>query len=110
MNAILNEFISSLEELSSQDDYRGGTISDFSILDLGELDKNFGSWMSDLQLFQDGGSIIGDSNITDIIDEHFIEALRTKRSLDDVGKGEDSHDVLCSDILSCFSLSEDTYL
>jgi hypothetical protein len=110
MNVVLNEFISSLEELSGQDDDRGGTITDFSILDLGELDKNFGSWMCDLQLLQDCGAIVGDRDVTDIVDEHLIEALRTKRGLDDVGKGEDGHDVLCSDILSLFSLSEDTDL
>jgi hypothetical protein len=110
MNVVLDEFISSLQELSSQNDDRCGTISDLSILNLRKFTEDFGGWMGDLQLLKDGGSIIGDGNVTDVIDEHFIESLRTEGGLDDVSEGEDSSDVLGTDILALFSLTEDTDL
>lgn len=78
MNVVLDEFISSLQELSSQNNDRCGTISDLSILDLRKLTENFSSWMSDLQLLKDGGSIICDGNVSDIVDEHLIKSLRTE--------------------------------
>jgi hypothetical protein len=86
VDVLLDEFVGTLEELSGEDNNGSGTISDFSILDLGKLNENLGSGVSDLELLEDGGAIISNSNISDIIDEHFVEALGTERGLDDVGQ------------------------
>jgi hypothetical protein len=84
VDVLLDEFVSSLEELSGEDDDGGGTISDFSILDLGEFDENLGSGVGNLELLEDSGAIISNGNITDIINKHFVEALGTERSLNNV--------------------------
>jgi hypothetical protein len=67
MNFVLNKLIGSLEELSSQDDHGGGAISYLTVLDLRKFDENLGSWVLNLELLQDSGSIVSDSNIADII-------------------------------------------
>ena len=76
VNFVLNEVISSLQELCCQNDYRGGTVSHLSILDLGQLHENFGCGVLDLKLFKDSGAVISDCDISDVVDEHFVEALR----------------------------------
>ena len=86
MNLVLDQFVGSLEELSGEDNDRGGAISDFTILDLGELDQNFGGGVGHFELLQDSGAIIGDCYITDVVDKHFVEALGTKGGLHDVGE------------------------
>ena len=110
MDVVLDQLVTSLQELSGENNNGCCTITDLSILNLGELNQNFGGWMSDLQLFENCGAIVGDGNITDVIDEHLIETLWSKRCLDNVGKGEDCHDVLSSNILALLSLTEDTNL
>jgi hypothetical protein len=91
MNLVLHKLIGTLEELSGEDDDGGGTVTDFSVLNLRELDQDLSSGMLDLKQLEDGGTIIGDSYITDIIDEHFIETLRAERALNDVRERLDCH-------------------
>lgn len=62
MDVVLDKLVTSSQEFSGKDNNGGGTISDFSILDLGKLAKNLGGWMSDLQLLEDGGTIVGDED------------------------------------------------
>lgn len=64
---LLHEFVSALEELSGEDNDGGGTISDFSVLDLGKLDENLGGGVGDLELLEDSGAIVGNGHITDVI-------------------------------------------
>lgn len=110
MDTVLDELVTSLEKLSSEDDDGGGTITDLSILDLGKFDEDLGGGVSDLKLLENGSTIVGDSDITDVVDEHLIETLRAKRSLDDVRKGEDGENVLGANILTLLSLTEHTNL
>ena len=110
VNVVLDQLVTSSEELSSKDNNGGRSITDLSVLNLGKLNQDFGGWMSDLQLLKNCGAIVGDGNIANIVDEHLIETLWTERGLNDVGEGEDSHDVLSSNILTLFSLTEDTNL
>lgn len=67
-----DEVVGSLEEFGGDDDDTGGSVTDFGVLKLGKFDENFGSWVFNFQLFQDCGTIIGDGDISQIIDEHFI--------------------------------------
>ena len=83
---VFDQFVGALEELSSEDNNGSGTISDFTILDLGEFDENFGGGVGNLELFENSCAIIGNCNITNIINEHFVEALGSKRALYDVSQ------------------------
>ena len=76
MNIIFNQIISSLQKFSCQDDNRSSSISYFSILNLRELNENFGGRMCYLKQFKNSGSIIGNGNISNIVNQHFIQALR----------------------------------
>jgi len=107
---VLDELVGALEELSSEDNNRGGTISDFSVLDLGKFDENLGGGVGNLKLLENSGAIIGNSNITDIVDEHFVEALGSEGRLNNVSQTGYGSNVLGANILSLFTLSENTYL
>lgn len=72
MNLVLNKLVGSLQKLGSEDDNGGGTITDFTILDLGKFDENFGSGVGYLELLKNCGAIIGDGDIADIVDKHLI--------------------------------------
>lgn len=91
VDLVLNKLVGSLEELSSEDNDGGSTITDLSVLDLGKFDEYLSSGMLDFQLLKDGGTVICNGNITNIVDEHLVETLRTKRALYDVGERLDSH-------------------
>ena len=99
MNLVFDQVIGSLQKFSGQDDNRGSSITDFTILDLGKLNENFCGRMCHLELLENSGAIVSDGHVTDVIDEHLIEALRTERGLHDIGESSDGHDVLSSDIL-----------
>jgi len=45
MDVVLDKLVTSSQKLGSEDDNRGGTITDFSVLNLRELAKNLGGWM-----------------------------------------------------------------
>ena len=80
MDAILYELVTSLEEFSSKNNDRCGTVSDFSILDLRKFNENFGGRMSDLELLENGSTIISNSDSTNIINPEL--AIITNISLD----------------------------
>ena len=70
---------------------RGGSISDFIILQLGQIDQHLGSRMFDLQQTQDGRAIVGDCHISDVIDQHLVQSDRTEAGLDYIGDGRTGH-------------------
>jgi len=41
--------------------------------------------MLHFEQFEDGGTVIGDRDVSDVVDEHLVETHRTKRALHDVG-------------------------
>ena len=94
VDLILNKLVGSLEELSSEDNHRGSTITDLSILDLGKFDEYLSSGMLNFQLLKDSSTVICNGNITNIVDEHLVETLRTKRALYDVGERLNSHNYI----------------
>ena len=97
MNLVLYEIVCSAEELSSKDDNRGGTITYLTVLDLRELDQNFSGRVLNLELLEDGGAIIGDGHVADVVDEHLVEALRSERGLHDVSQTSDGGDYSTQD-------------
>ena len=79
MHLVLDKVVGAAEQLGGKDDDGGGSITDFTVLDLGELDKDLGGGVGHLKLLEDSGAIVSDGNIANIVDEHLVEALRTKR-------------------------------
>jgi hypothetical protein len=106
VDVVLDEFVASLQELRGQDNNRGSSITNLSILNLRKFDEHFCRGMSDLQLFQNCGAIICDSDISNVVNEHLIETLGTKRSFNDVAQSKNGHDVLGAYILTLFSLTK----
>jgi hypothetical protein len=60
MNLLFNELFGFAEELGSKDSDRGGSVSNFVVLDFGNIDEDFGSGVVEGDGFEDGGSVIGD--------------------------------------------------
>lgn len=86
MNLVLNKLVSTLEELSSEDDNGGSAVTDLSVLNLRELDEDLSSGVLNFELLKDSGTVVCDSNITNVINEHLIKTLRAERALDNVGQ------------------------
>lgn len=84
VDLVLDEVVGSLEELSGEDDNGGGTVTDLTILDLGELDEDLSSGVSDLKLLENSGAIVSDGHIADIVDEHLVKTLGSERALHNV--------------------------
>ena len=91
MDLTLDEFVGSLEKLSGEDDDRGGSITDLSVLDLGKFNENFGGWVCYFKLLENCGAIVCNNNITDFVDEHLVETLGSKTCLDNVSECSDGH-------------------
>lgn len=51
-----------------------------------------GGWMFNFQESEDCGSIVGNGNITDVIDHHFVQTDRSEWTLQDVGNWSCCHD------------------
>jgi hypothetical protein len=92
VDLVAHKFVGALKELSGKDNNGSGTVTDFAILNLGKFAKDLGGGVSHLNLLKNSGAIIGDDNITDLIDEHFIETLGSERGLNNVGKSGDGLD------------------
>ena len=107
MDVVLHELVASFQKLSGKDDDGCSTVTNLSILDLGELNQNLGGGVSDLELLEDGGAIVGDGHITDVVDKHLVKALGTEGRLDNVGQSQDGEDVLSAHILTSLTLTED---
>jgi hypothetical protein len=61
--------------------------------------------MFDFELCEDCCTIVGDEHVSDIVDEHFIEADGSEGCFDNVGYGECCGYVSGAYILTCFTLS-----
>lgn len=86
MHLVLDELVGTLEEFCRENDNRCGAITNLTVLDLAELDQNFGSGVSHLQLLKNCSAIIRNSYITNIIDEHLVKTLRAEGALNNVSE------------------------
>ena len=78
VNLVFDQVIGSLQKFGGEDHNRGSSVTYLTVLDLGKLDEDFCGGMCHLKLFENSGAIVSDRHITDVIDEHLIEALRTE--------------------------------
>lgn len=62
MITLIEQFLSLFEECASQYNDSCGTISNFIVLTLGELDQQSCNWVLDFHLLDDSSTIIGDGD------------------------------------------------
>ena len=55
-----HELLGLSQELGSEDADRGCSVSDFIVLDLGDVDEDFSGGIVERDGFEDGGSVVGD--------------------------------------------------
>lgn len=110
VNLVPDEVASPLEQLGGQDNDGGGAVAHFSVLELGKLDEHFGGRVLDLDALEDGGAVIGDEDFSDVVHDHFVQALRAKGGLDDVGDGADCGGVVGADVDPLISLALNAHI
>lgn len=69
VHAFFDELLGLLEELTSGKDDRGGTISDFVILRLSDIDESLGGGVDNVEESNKSGTIIGDSDRASGVDK-----------------------------------------
>jgi hypothetical protein len=69
VHALFDELLGLLEELTSGKDDRGGTISDFVILRLSDIDESLGGGVDNVEESDKSGTIIGDSDRASGVDK-----------------------------------------
>ena len=104
VDAVLDEVVAAAEQLGRHDDDRGGAVPDLVVLELGQIDQDAGGRMLHLELAQDGGAVVGDEDVADVVDEHLVEADGSQGGLDDVGHGEGGRHVADADVLAGLAL------
>ena len=75
------------------------------VLELGQIDQDAGGGMLHLELAEDGGAVVGDEDVADVVDEHLVEADGSQGRLDDVGHGEGGRYVADANILTGLALA-----
>jgi hypothetical protein len=99
VDTAVEEVFDGLQESTAENDDGGGTITGFNVLSLRELDKHLGAGMCDLELGDDGGTIVGNDDLTVGVDDHLIHTSGTERSANTIGDTLGSSDVAHADIL-----------
>jgi hypothetical protein len=66
------------QQLGRKNHNRRCPISDLLVLKLAQLYQHLCCRVLDLELLKDSRAIIGNCDIANVIDKHFVEALRSK--------------------------------
>ena len=74
-----------LEELACEDDGGGGSVSDLGVLSLGDLDEHLCCGVLDIDLLEDGDTVVGDDDVSHGVDEHLVHSSGSKAAPDCVG-------------------------
>jgi len=93
VHVALEEGVSDLEELSSEDDDGSGTITDLLILGTAELDHTLGSGVRDIDFTKNSVSIVGQNNSTHGVQDHLEHRTRSEGGTDDIRNTLGSLDV-----------------
>lgn len=64
MNLLFDKLLGFAEELGGEDGNGGGAISNFVVLNLGDVDEDFGGGVVEGDRFEDSGAIVGDNNFS----------------------------------------------
>ena len=68
--------------------------TDLLVLKSSQLDQNLGGGMLDLQELEDGGPVVGDGHIPDVVHQHLVQADGAQAGLDNIGNAARCHHIL----------------
>ena len=80
----VDEGLGLLQQLSGQDDGGGGAVPALAVLGLGDLDHHLGGGVLDIDLLQDGDTVVGDDDVPDGVHEHLVHSLGSEGGPDGV--------------------------
>merc|ERR1719341_1097932 len=93
MNSFVEEVLCLLKKSTTEDHNTCGSITNFVVLRLRELDHQFGHLMINVHHLEDGGSVVGDSDVSIRADHQLVQPFGAKAGLQDVGHRLGSQDV-----------------
>jgi hypothetical protein len=64
VDALVEELLGLVEQGTGEDNDTGRAVTDLVVLGLGELDEEASGLVLDFHLLDNGGSVVGDNNIT----------------------------------------------
>mmetsp|Transcript_46941 Transcript_46941/g.69472 ORF Transcript_46941/g.69472 Transcript_46941/m.69472 type:complete len:364 (-) Transcript_46941:114-1205(-) len=105
VNFLLHEFVSTLQQFGSKKHDRRGSITNFFVLAVRQLDQNLGCGVVHLQLLEDGGSVVGDCGVANLVHEHFVQTNRAEGRAHNVGNGNTGSHVLRANVLAAHAVS-----
>merc|ERR1719234_1968855 len=74
----------------------------------GELHKHLGSRVLHLKQLEDGGAIVGDCHVPNVVHHHLVKTHWAKAALHNVCNGRGCHHILRSHILSSGSVTPES--
>mmetsp|Transcript_29986 Transcript_29986/g.81263 ORF Transcript_29986/g.81263 Transcript_29986/m.81263 type:complete len:572 (+) Transcript_29986:3-1718(+) len=107
VDVVLHELVRPLQQLGRDDHHGGRAVPHLCVLQVGQLHQHLGRGVFHLQLLQNGGPVVGDGDVTDVVDQHLVQALRAQRGLQDVGEGRDSGDICRAHVRPALALAVD---
>lgn len=93
VDTLVKELLSLVKKGTGENDDTSGAITDLVVLRLRELDKETSSLVLDLHLLNNGGTVVGNNNITIGADKHLVHSLGAKRGSHQLGNGSCGQDV-----------------
>ena len=78
MDRVLDQLVGALEQLRGHDHDRGGAVAHLLVLNLGQLHKHTRRRVLHLEVGQDGGAIVGDGDLAEVIHEHLVQTDRAE--------------------------------
>jgi hypothetical protein len=99
VDTLIEKLLGLLEDGASEDHNSGSSISDLIVLGCGKLYQKSGGLMMDLHLLEDGGTIVGDDDLSVWRNQHLVHTLWTEGSLKEGSNSSGGQDVNLSNIL-----------
>ena len=81
----LEEALNCAHDLTSEDDHRGGAVTDLLVLSASKLDHGLGGGMCDIDFSEDGIAVVGKYYAAHWVEEHLKHGLGSEGGADDVG-------------------------
>ncbi|KAH3660039.1 hypothetical protein OGAPHI_007244 [Ogataea philodendri] len=100
VDLIFHQLVGSLQEFGGNDHNRSGSVTDFTILLISQLHQNLSSRMLHVQKGQDGRAVVGNRDITNIVDEHFVKSHWTQGRFHHIGNGLGCQHVLVTHVIA----------
>lgn len=83
----LEETLDCAHDLASEDDHRGGAITDLLVLGASELDHGLGCGVGHIDFSKDGISVVGKYYAAHWVEEHLKHGLGSESGANNVGDG-----------------------